>query len=64
MIIKKRFSIYGDNMDYTIEPKLKQLDSKIQATESRLAEDFKKRESSMLSTISTIKADIIKNIKD
>ena len=51
-------------MDYTIEPKLKQLDSKIQATESRLTEDFKKRESSMLSTISTIKADITKNLKE
>jgi len=49
-------------MDYTIEPRLKQLDNKIQNTESRLLEDFKKKESSMLSAVTTIKADISKNL--
>ena len=51
-------------MDYTIEPRLKQLDSKIQDTESRLLEDFKKKESSMLSAVTTIKADISKNLRE
>ena len=51
-------------MDYTIEPKLKQLDSKIQNTESRLLEDIKRRESSMQSALTNIKADINKDIKE
>lgn len=51
-------------MDYTIEPKLKQLDSKIQSTESRLLEDIKRRESSMQTALTSIKADINKDIKE
>lgn len=51
-------------MDYTIEPKLKQLDSKIQNTESRLLEDIKRRESSMQSALTNIKVDINKDIKE
>lgn len=49
-------------MDYTIEPKLKQLDSKIQNAESRLLEEFNKKESSMLSCVHTIRSDICKDL--
>lgn len=49
-------------MDYTIEPKLKQLDSKIQNTESRLLEEFNKKESSMLSCVHTIRSTICKEL--
>lgn len=51
-------------MDYTIEPKLKQLDSKIQNTESRLMEDLKRRDASMHASITTIKADVNKDVKE
>ena len=49
-------------MDYKIEPKLKQLDNKIQNTESRLLEEFNKKESSMLSCVHTIRSDICKDL--
>lgn len=51
-------------MDYTIEPKLKQLDSKIQNTESRLMEDLKRRDASMHASITAIKADVNKDVKE
>ena len=51
-------------MDYTIEPKLKHLDSKIQNTESRLLEDIKRRESSIQTAVSIIKADVNKTLKE
>lgn len=51
-------------MDYTIEPKLKQLDSKIQNTESRLLEDIKRRESSIQTAVTIIKADVNKTLKE
>lgn len=50
--------------NYTIEPRLKQLDVKIQDTESRLLEDFKKKESSMLLAVTTVKADISNNLRN
>ena len=50
-------------MNYTIEPKLKQLDSKIQNTESRLLEDIKRRESSLKNVVSMIKADVNTTLK-
>ena len=49
-------------MDYTIEPKLKLLDSKIQNTESRLLEEFNKKESSMLNCVHTIRSNICKDL--
>ena len=49
-------------MDYTIEPKLKQLDSKIQNTESRLLEEFNKKEASMLNSVHTIKSSIYSDL--
>lgn len=49
-------------MDYTVEPRLKQLDVKIQETESRILEEFKKKESSIMLVVNTIKADILKGL--
>ena len=51
-------------MDYTIEPRFKQLDSKIQATESRLLEEFNKKESAMMTTVHTIKSSISKDLNN
>ena len=51
-------------LDYTIEPRFKLLDDKIQKTESRLLEDLKRKESSIHSAITMIKADVSKDLSE